>query len=192
MTLSLPEKKVSKVQKQCQELLQKIQVSILELTKLIGLLSPTILAVLPAQINFRYLQQQQIQAGVILQKSDSEQKLQGRTALVDKKFENLQWSLLDLVSQSSADTGRCIQKGMRCSMSRDIIRGRQWSKEKQLLQINVLELKVVKLALLTINKEKSLKAVHFEIDNTTALLCLVKMGGGGIGNQMLLKLSKEI
>ena len=179
MTLSLPEKKVSKVQKQCQELLQKIQVSILELTKLIGLLSPTILAVLPAQINFRYLQQQQIQAGVILQKSDSEQKLQGRTALVDKKFENLQWSLLDLVSQSSADTGRCIQKGMGCSMSRDIIRGRQWSKEKQLLQINVLELKVVKLALLTINKEKSLKAVHFEIDNTTALLCLVKMGGGG-------------
>ena len=62
MTLSLPEKKVSKVQKQCQELLQKAQVSILELTKLIGLLSSTIQAVLPAQINFRYLQQQQIQA----------------------------------------------------------------------------------------------------------------------------------
>ena len=116
-----------------------------------------------------------------MQKSDSKQKLQGRTALVDKKFENLQWSLLDLVSQSSADTGRCIQKGMGCSMSRDIIRGRRWSKEKQLLQINVLELKVVKLALLAINKEKSLKAVHFEIDNTTALLCLVKMGGGGGG-----------
>ena len=62
MTLSLPKKKVSKVQKQCQELLQKTQVSILELTKLIGLLSSTIQAVLPAQINFRYLQQQQIQA----------------------------------------------------------------------------------------------------------------------------------
>ena len=61
--------------------------------------------------------------GVILQKSDSKQKLQGRTALVDKKFENLQWSLLDLVSQSSADTDRCIQKGMGCSMSRDIITG---------------------------------------------------------------------
>ena len=123
--------------------------------------------------------------GVILQKSDSKQKLQGRTALVDKKFENLQWSLLDLVSQSSADTDRCIQKGMGCSMSRDIIRGGgQWSKEKQLLHINVLELKAVKLALLTLNKEKSLKAVRFEIDNTTALLYLVKMGG--IGNQMLL------
>ena len=51
MALSLPEKKVSKVRKQCVELLQKTQVSILELTKLIGLLSSTIQAVLPAQIN---------------------------------------------------------------------------------------------------------------------------------------------
>ena len=62
MILSLPEKKVSKVQKQCQKLFRKTQVLILELTKLIGLLSSTIRAVLPALINFRYLQQQQIQA----------------------------------------------------------------------------------------------------------------------------------
>ena len=60
--------------------------------------------------------------GVILQKSDSKQTLQGRTEAVDKKFKNLQWSLLDSFSQSSADTGRCIQKGMGCSMSRDINR----------------------------------------------------------------------
>ena len=55
MTLFLPEKKVSKVQKQCHELNQKTQVSILELIKLIALLSSNIQAVLPAQINFRYL-----------------------------------------------------------------------------------------------------------------------------------------
>ena len=48
---------ISKVQRQCQELLQKTQASILELTKLIAL-SSTIQAVHPAQINFRYLQQQ--------------------------------------------------------------------------------------------------------------------------------------
>ena len=62
MSLSLPEKKVSKVQKQWRELLQKTQVLILELTKLIGLLSSTIQAVLPAQNNFSYLEQKQIQA----------------------------------------------------------------------------------------------------------------------------------
>ena len=57
-----------------------------------------------------------------MQKSDSKQKLQGRTAVVDTKFESLQWSLLDSVSHSSADRDRCIQKGIRCSMSRDIKR----------------------------------------------------------------------
>ena len=55
---------------------------------------------------------------------------------------------------------------------------------------NVLELKPVKLALLTFSKQKSVKAVHFQIDSTTTLIYLVKVGG--TGNQMLLKLSKEI
>ena len=64
--------------------------------------------------------------------------------------------------------------------------GGQWSKEKQLLHINILELKAVKVPLLTFNKQKSLIAVHFQIDNTTALLYLVKMGG--TRNQIILKL----
>ena len=42
--------------------------------------------------------------------------------MVNKKFENLQWSLLDSVSQSSVDTNRYIQKGMGCIMSRDVSR----------------------------------------------------------------------
>ena len=61
--------------------------------------------------------------GVILQKCDSKQKLRGRTAVVDKKNKNLQWSLLDSVTQSSTETDRCIQKRMGYSMSRDINRG---------------------------------------------------------------------
>ena len=109
--------------------------------------------------------------------------------MVDIKFENLQWLLLDSVSQSSADTNRCIPKKMECSMSRDINKGAR-SKEEQLLHINVFEQKVVKLLILTFNKQKSLKAAHFQIDNTTALLYFVKMGK--TGNQMLLKLSSEI
>ena len=32
--------------------------------------------------------------------------------MVDKKFENLQWSFLDSVSQSSAGKNKCIQKEM--------------------------------------------------------------------------------
>ena len=56
-----------------------------------------------------------------------------------------------------------------------------------MLHINVLELKSVKLAPLTFNKQKSLKAIHFEIDNTTALLYLVKMGGNREPNVIEIK-----
>ena len=59
--------------------------------------------------------------------------------------------------------------------------GGQRSYEEQLLHINVLELKTVKLALLTFTEQKSLKAFHFQIDNATALLYLVKMVGTGGG-----------
>ena len=62
--------------------------------------------------------------------------------------------------------------------------------EEHFLHINVLELKAIRLALLIFSEQKSLKAVHFQIDNTTALLYLVKMEG--TGNQMLLKISQEI
>ena len=66
--------------------------------------------------------------GVILQKSNSKQKLQGRTGVVDTTFENIQYSLFDLVSQPTAGTKICIWKGIGCSMSTDIIRGAngQW------------------------------------------------------------------
>ena len=161
------------------------------------LLSSAIQAVLSAQINSRYLQIQPITTvftnieniGIILQKSDSKQKLQGRTPVMDIKFENLQWLLLDSVSESSADTNRGIQKGLWCIMSRDI-NNMQWSKEEQLLHINLFELKTVKLAILTLSKQKSLKVVHFQIDNTIIQPYVVKMRV--TRNQMSLKVSKEI
>ena len=44
-----------------------------------------------------------------------------------------------------------------------------------------MELKAVKLVLLNFNKQKPLKAIHFQIESTTPLLYLVKMGWGGGG-----------
>ena len=52
--------KIQKVASECQNLLNNPQTSILELTRLIGLLTPTIQAVLPARLNRRFLQMQQI------------------------------------------------------------------------------------------------------------------------------------
>ena len=42
-----------------------------------------------------------------------------------------------------------------------ILTGGQWSKEEQLLRINVLEMKAVRLALLTFNKKKIFESSSF-------------------------------
>ena len=193
MTQSLLEKKVSKVQKQCQELLQKTQVSRLELTKLIGLLSSSIQTVLPTQIIFRYQQQQQIQAlkiqgsyckKVILNKNSKEELKRWMKNLKICNGCYLILSQSQVLIQTDASRKRW---GAVCQRISTV---EQWPKEEQLLHINVLELKAVKLALLTFNKQTSLKVVHFQIGNTTAIHYLVEMGK--TGNQILLKLSKEI
>ena len=62
MTISLPEKKFRKLKLQCLDLYQSPQVSILQLTKMLGHLTSAIQAVLPAQLNSCFLQQQQTQA----------------------------------------------------------------------------------------------------------------------------------
>ena len=62
MTMSLPEEKLQKVQLQCLDLYQSPQVSILQLKKGLEHLLSTIQTVLPARLNSRFLQQQQIQA----------------------------------------------------------------------------------------------------------------------------------
>ena len=60
LELSLNKMEIQEVASECQNLLNNPQTSILELTKLIGLLTSTIEAVLPAGLNGRFLQMQQI------------------------------------------------------------------------------------------------------------------------------------
>ena len=57
MTLALPKKKLQHVFQQCKEIFTQPKTSVLNLTKLIGLLSSTIQAILPVRIQFSYLQQ---------------------------------------------------------------------------------------------------------------------------------------
>ena len=60
LELSSNKTKIQKVVSKCQNLLNNPQASILELTRLIGLLTLTIQAVLPVRLNCRFLQIQQI------------------------------------------------------------------------------------------------------------------------------------
>ena len=62
MSLPLTPEKLMKVTSQCLEMYKTEKVSILQLTKLIGLLSSTTQAVLPAELQFQYLQQIQVKS----------------------------------------------------------------------------------------------------------------------------------
>ena len=61
MTLSLPKEKLLKVQIPCQEILEKGKVAVRELSKRIGRLPSTAIGVLPAPLQDRQLQHQQVQ-----------------------------------------------------------------------------------------------------------------------------------
>ena len=58
------------------------------------------------------------------------------------------------------------------------------------MHINILKLKAVKLALMSLHKQMKMKAVHFQIDNATALMYLLKVRG--TENKRLLDLDKDI
>ena len=65
-----------------------------------------------------------------------------------------------------------------------------WLKKDRCLLINVLELLAVKLALLSFTKNKEIRTIHFQIDNTTTLRRLTNMGGPK--SLKMIKLNKEI
>ena len=85
MTFPLSEKKLKHVCQQCQEIFKQTKTSVLNLTKFIDLLSTTVQAILPARIQFRYLQQNQILA---LQKKGS---YSGHVTLRNLAREALLW-----------------------------------------------------------------------------------------------------
>ena len=76
---------------QCQKVFKQPKISVLNLTKLIGLLSSTVQAILPAGTQFRYLQQEKILALQKERSCDTGEFSKGGTPLVDGKLETLQW-----------------------------------------------------------------------------------------------------
>ena len=62
MTISLPQKKLQSIKQMCQDLHQNPETTVLELTKVLGHLTSTIMPILSAKLHCHFLQQQQIQA----------------------------------------------------------------------------------------------------------------------------------
>ena len=85
MKLSLPQEKVEGIISQCQMMLSAEKVSIRDLMKLIGRLSSSAIAVLPAPLQYRAIQRQQIQELASSQNYDS------LVTLTEEVKEELDW-----------------------------------------------------------------------------------------------------
>ena len=193
LELSLNKTNIQKVVSECQNLLKNPQTSILELTRLIGLLTSTFQAVLPTRLNCRFLQIQQI-----LSLSENLSYLDKIVLNENSKIE-LKWSVQNLelcngqaLIQPPAEV--LIQadvstkgRGARCN---GISTVGMWSAQEMKNCINVLELLAIKLAIQTFSKALKHKAIHLQVKNMVALTYLLKMGG--TQNLKLVELTKEI
>ena len=194
MTITFPQEKKDQIVKPCQDLLRKSSVSIQELIQLIGRLGSTTIAVLPAPLQYRAMQRQQILELSVAENYSSEIKLS------DEVKTELQWYVQNL----HLDNGRsAISYPPQLLIASDASlegwgafclghkTGGQWTLSDKKDHINIVELRAAKYAILTFTRlYPTAKTIHIKIDNIVALSYLVKMGG--TRNQLFLQISKEI
>ena len=193
MTVSLPQENVELISKRCQDILSMHDVSIIDLAKLLGTLSPTVLAILSVPLYMRYLQRQQIHNLCLRRDYNS------KVALDPLCKEELNW----WISNLRLSNGRSVishqvenliesyaSKTSQGAFCQKTSIGRVWYQAEQALHINILELMAAKFAILTFCRYKKDLAVHVQMDNQAALAYLVKMGG--TRNQFIIQEAKEI
>ena len=185
MPLALPLDKVVSIQNQCIQLLKCPNITILEITKLIGKLSFTTQAVVPARLQHRFLQNQQInclkqthsyQSVVVLNKESLGELKWWKENLFLQNGKPLSVKEPEIVIQTDAS-----KQGWGAACQETSTRG-SWSASEKMKHINVLELIAVKLAIQTFTKLRKVKAIHLQIDNMTALSYLLKIGGVTVWN----------
>ena len=194
MTLQLPQEKKNQIVTQCQGLLEKSNVTIRELTRLVGRLSSTAVAILPAPLQYRAIQRQQIA------ELANKKNYNSLVTLTEEVKGELNWwiqnlhltkgkSLISVAPEIVIDSDASLEGwGAYCLSHKT---GGPWTFLEKKDHINVLELKAAKYAILTFTRMfPSAKSVHIRMDNMVALSYLVKMGG--TQNKNLTLLSKEI
>lgn len=162
--------------------------------KVVGRLSSSAIAVLPAPLQYRAIQRQQI-----LELS-SKQNYEALLTLSQEARKELSWWIQNLqlnngrllispppqlviASDASLQGWGAYSKGHRT-------RG-QWSGQEKNHHINILELKAAKLAILSFHRMfPEALSIHVQMDNIVVLTYLKKMGG--TRNQVLTSISKQI
>ena len=178
MTLSLTEEKVEGILQECKIIFSMKEITVLQSTQLVGFLSSAIQAVLPTQIQFRYLQLQQV---LDLKGGMSYKK---KIILNDQALEKLQWwiqnlkyfngrYLIQAKPQIVLHTDASLKGWGANRMGMET--GVKWSDEERKLHVNILELLVVKNAILAFIKKKIINTIPIQTDNKTALSYLLRV-----------------
>ena len=180
MKLFLPSGKMSHLVQECKDLILEKSASVRTLSHIIGKLTSTMQAVLPAPLHYRHLQMLQVK-GLL------EGKGYNSVVPLNKECQNdLQW----WINQLSTWNGRSLispapdltittdasLKGWGAVCQGVHTRG-LWTPEESLLHINALELKAALFALRAFSNDRRKIHVHLRMDNRTAVAYLLKMGG---------------
>jgi len=180
MKLRLTEEKLQQMTHSCRELAIRPSVTVQDLSSVIGKLTATRLAVLPAPVYTRSLQQQLIET---LRSTGS---FKARMTLNRASRDDLQWWINQLQhwngraimtpppdmiihSDASLQGWGAVYNGTRT--------GGLWSIPERKRHINSLELLAGSLAIQTFAKHRNNVHILLRMDNTTAVAYVNKMGG---------------
>ena len=177
MSLSVPQDKIAKVQKECRHMLNRGVASAQELSHLIGLLSSLIWAVLPAPLHYRALQRLKHRALTSLGSWDLQVSLDSSSQrnlvfwvsqLKEHNGRSLEFSVATMIISSDACWG---------AYSSISSVGGHWSPAEPDLHINALELKAAFLALESLASHLRDCHILLLLDNITAISFINHKGG---------------
>ncbi|XP_028416245.1 uncharacterized protein LOC114540170 [Dendronephthya gigantea] len=178
--LATAPRKLRKIRKKCQGLLDQGSISVRELSKFLGLLTSSIQAIFPAPIHYRHLQrlknitlssQKTYEALVALDLPAREEILWWRNHLHAWNGRALFQDNVDLIIETDAS-----QKGWG-AYCEGVRTGGPWSFKEKKYHINCLELLAGSLAIKTFTKSRVCAHVRLLMDNASAVAYINKMGG---------------
>ena len=180
MTLLLPDCKVEAIKSHCSKLLLHHEVSVRELSQLIGKLTASIQAVFPAPLHYRHLQNLKHKALARFGHFDA------TIALSVEAKDKLRWWLAHL----NAWNGRALLRPspdviIETDASRTgwgavcqgVTTGGLWSQMEQKLHINCLELLAGCFAVKSFTKDRLCVHVRLRMDNVSAVAYINRLGG---------------
>jgi hypothetical protein len=176
MTLTLPEEKMQKILKGCQSALQRDRLSVRDLSRLIGMMPVTMLAVLHyrelQELNIRQLKAAQSFETMVLLNDKVKAELQWWIAMLNR------WNgrpILPLTPDLVIETDASVL-GWGAA-TKQMSTGGLWSEQERAHHINLLELAGGALATKTFTKGRKNIHVLLKMDNTTAIAYINRMGG---------------